>query len=59
MITPQLRIDVPPGRYTGLLTTASEVNAKNALQVTADGHATVFLDPLSSLVVWSQQSNRR
>jgi len=59
VIEPQSRIDLPPGRYTGLLTTTSEVNAKNALQVTADGHATVFLGPLSSLVVWSQQPNRR
>jgi cyclomaltodextrin glucanotransferase len=53
----QQGIDFAPGRYTGLLTKTSEVNEGNFLVVTPEGTSTLYLGPLSSLVVWSQQQN--
>jgi hypothetical protein len=46
-------VDFAPGQHTGLLSKTSEANQGNFLTVALDGQATMYLGPLSGLVVGS------
>ncbi|MBV8883412.1 MAG: hypothetical protein JO235_05350 [Chroococcidiopsidaceae cyanobacterium CP_BM_RX_35] len=50
-------VDLAPGNYKGILTSASDVNHENLLDVRSD-NSSLYLHGLSSLVVWSQQQDQ-
>jgi len=49
-------VHLDPGVYPGPLTGTSAANANNRLAVGPGGKATIFLESLGALVVWSSQS---